>query len=122
MTSIFGSPATYVQGIHALQDSYQYIERLGSKALVLADTVVLKIVGNDYIDYLTKNGLAVKKVQFRGEASENEINRVDEIGKDFGADLIIALGGGKTLDSAKAIADVGLHRCAMFPVIRALHG
>lgn len=117
MTSIFGSPSTYVQGIGVLNDSYRYIERLGKKALVLADTVVLKIVGNDYIDYLQQNGLAVKKVQFRGEASSNEIQRVDEIGRDFGADLIIALGGGKTLDSAKAIADDLKINVAILPTL-----
>ncbi|QMU07312.1 glycerol dehydrogenase [Levilactobacillus suantsaii] len=105
MTSIFGSPATYVQGINALQESDQYIKRLGQKAVLLADPVVLKIVGNDYETYLTTHGISVKKVQFNGEASDNEIKRVAGIGKDFGADLVIGMGGGKTLDSAKAIAD-----------------
>ncbi|MGV8038497.1 iron-containing alcohol dehydrogenase, partial [Mycobacterium kansasii] len=47
----------------------------------------------------------VHKVIFRGEASPEEIDRITGIGREFGADVIIGLGGGKTLDSAKAIAD-----------------
>ena len=45
-------------------------------------------------------------VAFNGEASDNEINRVVAIAKDNGSNVIIGLGGGKTIDSAKAIADV----------------
>jgi len=105
MESIFGSPATYVQGIGVLFDSAKYIQRLGSKAVLLADSVVYGIVGNDYLAYLKQNDIDVKQVTFNGEASDNEIKRVDAIGKEFDTDMIIALGGGKTLDSAKAIAD-----------------
>lgn len=71
----------------------------------MADATVYKIVGKDFLDYLKQQKFDVRKVTFKGEASEEEINRITEIGKDFGTDFIIGLGGGKTLDSAKAIAD-----------------
>ena len=45
-------------------------------------------------------------VSFNGEASDNEINRVAALAEKDGADLVIGLGGGKTIDSAKAIADL----------------
>ncbi len=105
MTKIFGSPSTYVQGSGALFDSAEALHKLGSKPVVMADATVYKIVGKDFIDYLGQQKFDVHKVTFKGEASEKEIDRITEIGKNFGADLIIGLGGGKTLDSAKAIAD-----------------
>ncbi|GAT18079.1 glycerol dehydrogenase [Secundilactobacillus silagei] len=105
MTKIFGSPSTYVQGSGALFDSAEALHKLGSKPIVMADTTVYKIVGKKFIDYLGQQKFDVRKVTFKGEASDKEIDRITGIGQDFGADLIIGLGGGKTLDSAKAIAD-----------------
>lgn len=105
MTKIFGSPSTYVQGSGALFDSADALKKLGSKPVLMADATVYKIVGKDFLDYLKQQKFDVRKVTFKGEASEEEINRITEIGKDFGTDFIIGLGGGKTLDSAKAIAD-----------------
>jgi len=45
---------------------------------------------------------SVKK--FRGEASKSEINRLQQIAKEQNVDMIIGFGGGKTLDTAKAVA------------------
>ncbi|KRM76627.1 glycerol dehydrogenase [Secundilactobacillus collinoides] len=105
MVKIFASPSTYVQGPGALYDSADYIKKLGTKVILLTDKIVFNIVGKDLLAYLQDNKFDVKKVSFAGEASDEEITRVTGIGKEFGAETIIGLGGGKTLDSAKAIAD-----------------
>jgi glycerol dehydrogenase len=105
MTQMFGSPASYVQGKDVLFDSVQYLEKLGRKPILMADTAVYKIVGDQFKDYLSDNKFDVHKVVFHGEASPEEIDRITGIASEFGADVIIGLGGGKTLDSAKAIAD-----------------
>ncbi len=60
--------------------------------------------------------------------SDNEINRVVSLGKEQGCNLIIGLGGGKTIDSAKAIADllkspvviaptINFYRCPSFSLV-----
>lgn len=105
MTRIFGSPSTYVQGAGSLFQSASYIQSLGNHALLLADQIVFDLVGKQYCDYLTKEGLTVQPVIFNGEASDNEIARVGALGKQAQTQVIIGLGGGKTLDSAKAIAN-----------------
>nr|WP_269212557.1 iron-containing alcohol dehydrogenase [Streptococcus equi] len=56
--------------------------------------------------YLSEHGLPPVHVAFNGEASDNEINRVVAIARENDNDVIIGLGGGKTIDSAKAIADI----------------
>ena len=97
MTQMFGSPASYVQGKDVLFDSVQYLEKLGRKPILMADTAVYKIVGDQFKDYLSDNKFDVHKVIFHGEASPEEIDRITGIASEFGADVIIGLGGGKTL-------------------------
>ena len=43
--------------------------------------------------------MEVTHVRFNGEASTQEINRVTKIGIDKKADVVLALGGGKTIDA-----------------------
>ncbi|MGT2666723.1 glycerol dehydrogenase [Streptococcus rifensis] len=109
---VFASPSRYVQGKNVLFSSADQINALGKRPLVLCDDVVFDIVGERFIDYLSSESFEVTRVAFNGEASDNEINRVVDLGKESQVDVIIGLGGGKTIDSAKAIADL-----LMIPVI-----
>ena len=103
--NMFGSPASYIQGSDVLFKSTEYLARLGNRILLLAGPTSLRIVGNEFGDYLINNDFTVTKVQFNGESSENEIKRVSKIGHDNHVEMVIGLGGGKTIDAAKAIAD-----------------
>jgi len=102
----FASPSRYIQGENALFENAQSILDLGKHPVLLCDSVVYDIVGKRFEEYLGQNGLTVLPVFFNGEASDNEINRVVGLAKENGCDLVIGLGGGKTIDSAKAIADL----------------
>ncbi|WP_159796034.1 glycerol dehydrogenase [Streptococcus halichoeri] len=102
---VFASPSRYIQGKNALFESHKAILKLGSKPILLCDDLVYQIVGEDFEAYLKRQGILVDRLVFNGEASENEITRVADIGRSNKNDLIIGLGGGKTADSAKAIAD-----------------
>lgn len=73
---------------------------------MLCDDIVYGIVGERFEGYLSEHGLPPVHVAFNGEASDNEINRVVAIARENDNDVIVGLGGGKTIDSAKAIADI----------------
>ncbi|MGT2933484.1 glycerol dehydrogenase [Streptococcus catagoni] len=103
---VFASPSRYIQGKNALFDNQDMIAQLGKKPIVLCDDVVYGIVGQRFIDHLKANDMAVTSVSFNGEASDQEISRVSKLGRENENDLIIGLGGGKTIDSAKAIASL----------------
>nr|WP_282917321.1 glycerol dehydrogenase [Streptococcus canis] len=103
---VFASPSRYIQGKNALFTNAEILKQLGDNPILLCDDVVYGIVGKTFETYLKDKGITPVHVAFNGEASDNEINRVVAIAKDNGSNVIIGLGGGKTIDSAKAIADV----------------
>lgn len=103
---VFASPSRYIQGKNALFTNAKTLKQLGDSPILLCDDVVYGIVGERFESYLIDNSMTPVHVAFNGEASDNEISRVVAIAKENGNDVIIGLGGGKTIDSAKAIADL----------------
>ncbi|WP_462410795.1 glycerol dehydrogenase [Neobacillus sp. Marseille-QA0830] len=102
---IFQSPSKYIQGKGVLKSIGHYLSEMGQKPLLLSDGIVWNITGETITASLTEEKLNYHYVPFNGEASLQEIQRVVEIGKSHNADVVVGIGGGKTLDTAKAIAD-----------------
>ena len=100
MVTTFTSPGRYVQGRGAIRSLAQVLGQLGSRrSLILQDAAVAKAVE----DPLSVVADALH-VGFAGECSPREIDRVSGLAKDGGADAVVGVGGGKTLDTAKAVA------------------
>ena len=102
MEKILGAPGRYIQGPNALAHLGKYVAPLGKKATVVISAHGLKRVGD-----AIKAGMADAKVdceffEFGGECSMNEINRIKASATAHGSDVIIAVGGGKIIDAAKA--------------------
>ena len=52
-----------------------------------------------------EEAIATKLVEFGGECSDEEITKLSEISERSECDVIVGIGGGKTLDTAKAVAN-----------------
>ncbi len=104
MKTVLIAPRKYVQGRDVIKEIGVYIAALGKKPLVLWDSNVKGIVGEAILASLEAAGLEVIGVDFQGESSHEEVDRVAKIARDNGADVSIGVGGGKTLDTAKAAA------------------
>src|SRR5699024_2150624 len=102
---IFTSPAKYIQGKNAIEKIGTELKEIGSQAAVIADEIVGDNAGNKVVDNLKNSNIQSTIIVFNGESSEEEINRSTEETKGSGATMVIGVGGGKTLDTAKAIAD-----------------
>jgi glycerol dehydrogenase len=96
-------PGKYLQGAGALDELPGLVKQLGSRALLLASPSVLNSVLPQWGAKLTD--AQIQKEQFRGECSREELNRVTELIKKNSIDLMIGMGGGKTIDTAKIVAD-----------------
>lgn len=102
---VFISPAKYVQGKNVITKIANYLEGIGNKTVVIADEIVWKIAGHTIVNELKKGNIAAEEVVFSGEASRNEVERIANIARKAEAAIVIGVGGGKTLDTAKAVAD-----------------
>lgn len=117
MEKVFASPSRYIQGRGVLKEGGKYLKAMGSKALILCDNVVWDLVGSEFTQVLACEQMTVHHTMFAGEASTNEIQRVSEFAKERGCDLVVGLGGGKTIDAAKAVSDELTIPVAVVPTI-----
>lgn len=112
---IFISPAKYVQGKNVLDKAGLYMKGLGSEALIIADDFVWSIAGERVTTSLEAEGITVHKAKFEGESSPEEIKRIADEARSENIDLVVGLGGGKTLDTAKAVNHWLNAACAILP-------
>lgn len=100
---IFGSPSRYVQGAGALGQIGHEAGRLGPAVLVLADRVVADLLGTRIEASFGAAALQPRWLEFGGEITPREIDRLaTEAGG--GADVVVAIGGGKCIDAGKGLA------------------
>ena len=101
VAAAFAAPGRYIQGRGAIYRIGEVLEQLGSsKPLILLDPMVKEIVG-DALESVS----GAFYVDFNGECSPEEIDRVAGEARDGGADAVVGIGGGKVIDTAKAVAN-----------------
>lgn len=104
MSRMLLAPGRYIQGAGAIKEIGSHAARLGSSALLTGGKRALSVCGEAIQKSLKESNLACYQEQFRGECSSAEISRLSGIASAKGANVIIAAGGGKVIDTGKAIA------------------
>lgn len=104
MAKIFISPSKYVQGPGEMKNIGNYVEKLGTKALSLISASGYKRIGADVDASFEASECSIMFDYFNGECSKNEVDRLIAIAKANECNVIIGIGGGKILDTAKAVA------------------
>lgn len=104
MTNILNSPSKYVQGAGELSRLGKYAEGYGKKALILISASGYKRIGSMVEESFSGTGCSTIFDYFNGECCKTEINRLIEVMEKEGCDMVIGIGGGKILDTSKAVA------------------
>jgi len=95
-----------MQGNGIIEDISSYLENEGKHALVIADSIVWDIAGGKVVNLLEYYNIPTQNVVFNGETSEKELKRISDIVKNEKVNLVISLGGGKTLDTSKTVSEI----------------
>jgi len=100
-TTLF--PGRYIQGAGALNRLGAELSRLGDRHFLICSPHPLANLLPPLWPSLEAAG-AVRTERFGRECTDREIDRLLSLAKEFGARSVTAVGGGKTLDAAKAVA------------------
>lgn len=104
MDRIIQSPGKYIQGADVLTRLGDYLKPLAKRWLVVGDKFVLGFAEETLRQSFKNAELYVEIAPFGGECSQNEIDRLRALAKSADCQAILGIGGGKTLDTAKALA------------------
>ena len=105
-TRAFGSPSRYIQGRFELENLKKYADSYGKKLLVVVDTFFYKEWKPRFEKMYEGDDSEVKVMEFSGEIYAEKIDEYGDQCRDFAPTVVAGMGGGKTMDTAKALADI----------------
>ncbi|MHB8916849.1 MAG: glycerol dehydrogenase [Desulfocucumaceae bacterium] len=103
MKKILIAPDKYVQGPGVINDIGQLVKSLGDNALVTGGKTALGLTQKAITESFDANGIKSTFGPFGGEACTGEINRLKEIASRSEANVVVGVGGGKSIDTTKAV-------------------
>ncbi len=98
------APGRYVQGAGAVKEIGVHASRLGRAALVIGGRTALSLCEPDIRSGLAEQGIGCHTELFGGVSSRREIDRLVAVATSKACDVIVALGGGASIDAGKAVA------------------
>ena len=101
------APSHYVQGENALSDLAKYVANYGKKALIVSSEVDFGRVKEAVEGSFNQApDLSFVNAGFNLECCEPEIERLRKLVRENGCDVIVGIGGGKSLDTAKTVCSL----------------
>lgn len=98
-------PSQFINEEGVLDKSSQYISQYGDRVLISGGVRALRSLDNRLTESLDKQEISWRKHTFIGECSDSNIQKIFDKIKEFSAEVLIGVGGGKSLDAAKVAAD-----------------
>ncbi|HOD63514.1 MAG TPA: glycerol dehydrogenase [Smithellaceae bacterium] len=96
-------PGKYIQGEGVLAQLPDAIGPFGKKGLILASPSAQNKILVPYRENLKTRGILIEP--FSGECCEKELSRLADVLRRERVDVLVGMGGGKAIDTAKIAAD-----------------
>lgn len=100
----FGSPGRYIQGPGELYRLPRHSLALGSRAFAIIDEFFFEKLTRELTEIYKKQDAVFSGILYSGEITKSQIDEKTSAARESAAEVIIGIGGGKTLDTAKAVA------------------
>lgn len=104
MIRILLAPSRYIQGAGAINEIGEQVARIGTSAFAIGGKTALSVCADSIAASLREKAVAFRQELFGGVSSRKEITRLAELAAAQGANVIIAVGGGASIDAAKAVS------------------
>lgn len=111
------SPKKFIVGQQLLKELCTYTKTYGDHAYVICDEFILERASQEARQSFEEAGHKSEFAKFNLEITQEEIDRHREAVRSSGANVIVGIGGGKTLDTAKAAAYYEHLPVVIFPTI-----
>ena len=102
---IFGAPRRYIQGAGAIDTLGAHVKKLGGKVFVTGGRTGMLETRAGREKSFHSYGILQVEEPFYGETSDAEIERLARLARINGCDVMLASGGGKTVDAVKTAAE-----------------
>jgi glycerol dehydrogenase len=104
MIRIMIAPNRYIQGPGILKEAGKYIVHLGSRVLLIGGPSALATVKEQISSSLREHTMDYRIETFSGECTQAKVAGLVEKTHDFQADIVMGIGGGRAIDTAKAVS------------------
>lgn len=99
------APKRYINRPGIIKDAGIYIKEYGKRAYLIGGNTSFSVVGEEFYKSLSENEVLYKKSVLQGYPTIKNCGLHGGEAKDFKADVIIAVGGGRVHDVAKVVGN-----------------
>lgn len=112
------SPKKFIIGTGLLAQLPDYVKDFGNNAFIICDEFILSKVQDEAISAIDKTeNMVATAEKFNYECTQKEVDRNVNLATEVNANVIVGVGGGKTLDTAKAVAYTKELPVILYPTI-----
>ena len=104
MMKIMIAPNRYIQGPRVIEETGKYIVHLGSNVFFIGGHTALSTVNDQVSTSLNAHSMAYRFEAFSGGCTRAGAAQLAEKARKMGADVIAGVGGGRAIDTAKAVS------------------
>ena len=101
----WGSPSRYIQGPNLMNDLEKFTRVYGLRVAAVIDQFFFEKLTAELKARFAGTGSEIETVVYNSEVTERQIDETTEKLRPFAPTVVMGIGGGKTLDTAKAVAD-----------------
>lgn len=103
--SLIQTPYEYINEPNIIGKSGNYVKGLGKNALIIGGKTALSITQNDIIKSFKENDIVFYLKKFTGYPTKKIISELAEFGEEQKIDVVVGVGGGRALDTTKAVGN-----------------